>query len=67
MKLFHHDDKHDRINGELDLGDISFKEQQLLKQVIAFLAQQGVTNRRQNVTLAKTYSVHCDGIEFITD
>lgn len=37
MKVFQTDEKHNRVNEELDLGEISEKEEQLIEKVLEFV------------------------------
>jgi hypothetical protein len=60
MKLFIYDEKHERVNGELDLGDISDTENQLLEKVIAFLDKENITDRYGSLELANGYSYYAD-------
>jgi len=52
MKLFIHDQKHEKINGELDLGEINDKEKELVEKTIAFLETNNITNRYCQLRLA---------------
>ncbi len=52
MKLFIHDEKHERINGELDLGEITDKEKELIQKTIDFLESNEITNRYCQLKLA---------------
>ena len=46
MRLFHYDIKHVRLNGVIDLGNLSEREIALINKVIGFVAEQGLTDGR---------------------
>jgi hypothetical protein len=62
VKLFNFDNKHEWVNGELDLGIITESEKALLQKVIDFLEIEGITNRYKTLMLAEKYS-----IDFVED
>lgn len=37
MKIFRIDEKHNSVNGELDLGDISPREQELIEKALSYV------------------------------
>lgn len=46
MKLFYYDRKHELIHDQLNLGDLSIKEQELIEKIISFLKKTGITDGR---------------------
>lgn len=55
MKLFLHDEKHDRVNAELDLGEIAETEKVLLEKVIKFSGDNHITSRYNRLIMATSY------------
>jgi hypothetical protein len=55
MKLFIHDEKHETLLAELDLGELTDLEEKLLHKVVDFLDREGVTNRYNELVLAHSY------------
>jgi len=60
MKLFHYDDKHDRVLGEIDLGRLSESEEVLLRRVLDWLDYQQVTTRYSSLMLAEAARTEYD-------
>lgn len=60
MKLFNYDDKHQNVNGELNLGALTPDEEKLLGKVIAFLGEQGLTSRYHGLVLAESFDRKVD-------
>jgi len=55
MKVFLHDEKHESVFAELDIGEIDAVQQELLEQLAFFLEDQGVLNRYRRMVIAKSY------------
>ena len=60
MKIYNHDEKHGRVNGELDLGNLSVDQLDVLQKVICFLQDQEVSSRYHSIVLADNYSIYYD-------
>lgn len=60
MKLFNYDEKHERVNGELDLGELTPSESKLLDKIVAWMGDQGFTSRYQQLEIAERYEVDYD-------
>lgn len=60
MKLYNYDSKHQSINGELDLGDITDVESAIVDKLIYFLDEAGFTSRYNGLVLAKSYVIGYD-------
>lgn len=61
MKLFIHDEKHEQVIAELDLGKLSASEIDLIDIIIRFLDNECITTRYCNLVLAESYDkVICD-------
>ena len=43
MKLYLHDEKHDRINASLDLGSLSAEQNKIVQRIIYFLNNDEIT------------------------
>ena len=56
MKLFNYDEKHQRVNAELDLGELSLKELELINKIIDFIDERGITNRYNTLELADSWN-----------
>ena len=54
-KLFIHDEKHEQVIGELDLGEITKKEEILIGKIIKFLADNELTDRYKRLVLAEDF------------
>lgn len=52
MKLFSYDEKHHRVNAELDLGELSLEQLELVNKIIDFIDARGITNRYSSLKLA---------------
>lgn len=52
MKLFNFDEKHQQVNGEVDLGSLTQKERELVEKVLAFIPQ----DRYQSYILASSFT-----------
>lgn len=60
MKLYVHDEKHQNVNGELNLGEVSEKEAAMIKKIMDFLGEQGMSHRYARLVLANNYTVTYD-------
>ncbi len=54
MKLFIHDEKHDQIIYELELGNLNEKEKILVEEIIKFLNTK-MDNRYFKLVMAESY------------
>jgi len=52
MKLFIYDEKHQAINGEMDL---SITERKKIQEILDFLDRNRITNRYKRLVIAKGY------------
>lgn len=55
MKLFIHDEKHEQINGSLELGNLSVESLALLEKIVEFLDSEGITDRYKRLVFADGY------------
>lgn len=58
MKVFAVDEKHSSVNAELDLGDISVHERELIGQVLSFINEK--QSRYNQYALGNTAEVKWD-------
>lgn len=57
MKLFILDRKHQKINNQLDLGNLTDREQKLIEKITDFLEQNNITNHYNELKLAELVKV----------
>lgn len=60
MNLYIHDEKHEQIVGELNLGEITEKEKEIIRKICDFLEEKAITNRYKSLVLAESYEVKND-------
>jgi len=66
MKLFIYDQKHEKINATLDLGEVDALQLAMVDKITKFLEEQHLTNRYCNLIVAESFSTtYEDGIPTI--
>ena len=60
MKIYNYDEKHKKILGELNLGNLSAESLDVLQKVICFLQDQEVFNEYNYVVMADSHSIYHD-------
>lgn len=57
-KLFFHDDKHQNVHAEMELGDLTVENKELLEKVFEFLRANHVLDRYRELTIAESFHEH---------
>ncbi len=57
MKLYIHDEKHEQILGQLDLGSLTNDEAVLLEKILLFLEKKGVSYSYQRLVIAAKHRI----------
>ncbi len=62
MKLFIYDEKHDRVNGVLDLGSLAKNEEEIVEKIIEWLDMEEITTRYHRLVLAESFKMVIDEV-----